>query len=250
SSDTTEVRCLPSARPAEAPRVVLPRETGHKYRVDHRDGLFYLLTNKGARNFRLVTAPAGDPRPENWKELIAHRQDALLEAVHCFAGHAVVAGRENGLQTLRVLDFGTGQTHALDFPEPAYSAALDANPEFKTKAVRFRYQSLVTPVSVYEWDLDGRRRTLLKRTEVLGGYDPSRYVTERIFATAKDGTRIPLSLVYKKGLRRDGTGPLLLYGYGSYGSSLMVLFQPARLSLLDRGVVFALAHVRGGKEMG
>jgi len=250
SSVTTEERCLPSDRPAGEWRVILPRETGHEYDVDHRDGLFYIRTNKGAKNFRLVTAPAVRPQPENWKEVIPHRKDVLLEGVTLFERYGVVSERADGLQRLRVFDWGTGQDHAIDFPEPAYSVFGDANPEFKTTAFRFRYSSFVTPPSVYEYDMDGRKRKLLKQTEVPGGYDPSRYTSERVFATAKGGTRVPVSLVYKTGTRRDGSSPLLLTGYGAYGSSSAVGFQSSRLSLLDRGGTFAIAHVRGGKEMG
>ncbi len=250
SSTTSEVRYLSADRPTESPRVVLPREDDHKYQVHHRDGLFYLRTNKDAKNYRLVTAPAADPRPSNWKELIAHRPAALLEAVDVFARHAVVAEREGGLPKLRVLDLGTGKDHTMAFPEPVYSVFAHTNPEFQTTAFRFNYQSLVTPASVFEYDLNSRKRTLLKQTPVRGGYDAGQYTSERIHATAADGTRIPISLVYRKGVKRDGSAPLLLYGYGAYGASLPVAFQSARLSLLDRGVIYAMAHIRGGKEMG
>jgi oligopeptidase B len=250
SSTTTEVRALPSDRPTAAWRVLLPRQADHEYHVDHRDGLFYLRTNKDAKNFRLVTAPVADSRPENWKEVIGHRAEVLLENVELFANHCVVAEREGGLPRRRVLDLRTGNAHALAFPEPVYAVFGEANPEFQTTVFRFGYQSLVTPRSVFDYDMDSRKRTLLKQTEVLGGYDAARYTSERIFATAPDGTRIPVSLVYRKDVRRDGTSPLLLYGYGSYGSSLPITFSSHRLSLLDRGVVYALAHIRGGKEMG
>jgi oligopeptidase B len=250
SSLTTEVRYLPSDRPADAWRVILPREVKHEYHVDHRNGLFYIHTNKDAKNFRLVTAPVADPGPKNWKEIRPHRADVLLEGISLFADHGVLAERENGLQQLHVLDFNTGKTRRVEFPEPVYSVRQDANREFNTKTFRFHYQSLVTPDSVYDLDMDSLKQTLLKKTEVLGGYDPTQYVSERIHATATDGTKIPVSLVYKKGVKRDGTAPLLLYGYGSYGASLPIMFASARLSLLDRGVVYAMAHIRGGKEMG
>jgi oligopeptidase B len=250
SSTTSEERYLPSDQPAGEWRVILPRETGHEYSADHRDGLFYIRTNKDAKNFRLVTAPVDRPQPENWKQVIPHRKDVLLENVSLFEQHGVVGERAGGLQRLRILDWRTGQDHGIEFPEPVYSVFGDANPEFKTTAFRFRYASLVTPESVYEYDMDSRKRKLLKQTEVLGGYDPTQYLSERIFATARDGVRVPISLVYKKGMKRDGTSPLLLYGYGAYGASIPVAFQPARLSLLDRGVIYAMAHIRGGKEMG
>ncbi len=250
SMTTTEVRALRSDRPTEAPRLLLARENEHEYHVDHRAGLFYIRTNKDAKNFRLVTGPAEDPQPKNWKELIPHRPDVLLEGVDLFAQHAVLSEREAGLPTRRIRDLRNGQDHRLEFPEPVYSVFNDLNPEFQTAVFRFRYQSLITSDSVYDYDMDSHQRTLLKQTEVLGGYDPARYTSERLFATASDGTKIPISLVYKKGLRRDGSNPLLLYGYGSYGSSLSITFQSARLSLLDRGVLYAMAHIRGGKEMG
>jgi oligopeptidase B len=250
SSTTTEVRYLASDRPKGQWRVLLAREPDHRYTVEHRAGRFYIRTNKGAKNFRLVTAPVADPRPKNWKELIPHRKDVLLEFVNLFTGHCVVSEREAGLQHLRVIDLETDKQHRVKFNEPVYSVMPDPNPEFKTTAFRFRYNSLVTPASVVEYDLKTRRRKVLKQTEVLGGYDPAKYISERIFARAVDGTRIPVSLVYKKGVKRDGKSPLLLYGYGAYGFSLPVAFAAQRLSLLDRGVIYAMAHIRGGKEMG
>jgi oligopeptidase B len=250
SSTTTEVRALKADRPTEEFRVVLPREVGHKYQVNHRDGLFYLLTNKDAKNFRLVTAPAKDPRPSNWKELVPHRKDVLLERLELFADHAVLSERANALPRLHVLDLAGGKDHVIDLPEPVYALFPQMNPEFNTTAYRFNYTSLVTPQTVIEYDLKARTRKVLKKMEVRGGYDPANYVSERIYAEAKDGTRIPVSLVYRKGFRKDGRSPLLLYGYGSYGASLGVGFNPSRLTLLDRGIVFAMAHVRGGKEMG
>jgi oligopeptidase B len=250
SSLTTEVRYIPSEDPSDAGRVILPREKDHEYHVDHRDGLFYIITNKDAKNFRLVTAPVNDPRPANWKEVIPHRSDVLLERIDLFEKHGVVAERENGLPKLRVIDFAKDQSTPIDFPEPAYAVFGDANPEFKTDVYRFRYQSFVTPDSVFDYDMNARERKLRKQTEVLGGYDPSRYESQRVFATASDGTRIPISLVYKKGMERNGANPVLLYGYGAYGASMPVSFNSSRLSLLDRGVIYALAHIRGGKEMG
>jgi oligopeptidase B len=250
SSDTSEVRCLPADKPEGAWRVVLPRAKGHRYRVDHRDGLFYITTDKDAKNYRLVTAPADAPEPKNWKEVIPDRADVLLESVDLFANHLVVSERADALQKMRVIDLKTGKDRPVEVPEEICSLSGDNNAEFDTTTYRFRYQSLVTPESVFELDLASGKRTLLKRTEVLGGYDPSAYTSERTHATAKDGTRVPISLVYRKGLKRDGSPPLLLYGYGSYGSSLAITFASARLSLLDRGVVYAMAHVRGGRELG
>jgi oligopeptidase B len=250
SSTTTEVRYLPSDQPASALQVILPREVGHEYYVDHRSGLFYIRTNKDAKNFRVVTAPPSDPQPKNWHEIIPHRPSVLLENIDLFAKHAVVSEREAGLQRLRIHDLDAGTSYLIDLPEPVYSVRGDVNPEFKTPVFRFRYQSFVTPESVFSYDMDGHERTLLKQTEVLGGYDPGQYVSERILATASDGARIPISLVYKKGTKRDSSVPLLLDGYGAYGFSRPVTFSSQRLSLLDRGVIYALAHIRGGSEMG
>jgi oligopeptidase B len=249
SSTTTEVRYLRSDQPDDAPHVVLPREDQHQYSVEHRSGRFFIRTNRNARNFRLVAAPVAEPQPANWEEVVPHRPDVFLEDVQVFAGHCVVGERENGLQKRRVIDLNTGQAHHLEFPEPVYAVFADINPEFQTTAFRYRYQSLITPDSVFEYDMNTRERELLKQTDVRG-YDAGQFVSERIFATATDGTRIPISLAYKKGMKRDGSRPLLLYGYGSYGASLPVTFNAARLSLLERGVVYAMAHIRGGREMG
>jgi oligopeptidase B len=250
SSVTTEERYLASERPTAAWQTILPREQGHEYYADQRDGLFYIRTNKGAENFRLVTAPVAEPRPARWKELIAHRPDALLQNVALFARHAVLTEWESGLPKALVLDFARNKQHSIELREPAYAVQPDLNPEYDTNLFRYHYQSFVTPDSVYDYDMDAHRAKLLKRPEVLGGYDPSRYESERVTATASDGARIPVTLVYRKGLRRDGKAPLLLYGYGAYGASQPVTFQSQRLSLLDRGVVYALVHIRGGSEMG
>jgi oligopeptidase B len=223
--------------------------------VDHgvtagRD-LLYIRTNAGGRrNFRLVTAPLDDPRPERWHELIAHRDDVMLEDVDVFADHYVVHERADGLVRLRVTDLASGDAHHMAFPEPAYEVSADVNAEFETRAYRLRYQSFVTPASVFDYEIAPRRLTLLKQTPVLGGFDPADYRSERIHATAPDGTRVPISLVYRVGTVRDGSSPMLLAGYGAYGIAYPVTFSSSRLSLLDRGVAFAIAHVRGGGELG
>jgi oligopeptidase B len=250
SKDTTEARYIPSDRPTAQPHLVLPREKDHEYYVDHRDGLLYIRTNKGAKNFRLVTAPVSDAQPKNWKEIIAPGKAVKIEDFDLFANHMVVTEREDGLLKLKVTDFRSGKTQNVDFPEPVYTAGGSTNPEYNTKTFRFNYQSLITPSSVFDYDMDSGKRTLLKQTEVLGGYDPSRYTSERIYATAQDGTKIPMSVVYRKGLKLDGKNPALLYGYGSYGISIDPTFSSSRLSLLDRGVVYAIAHIRGGGELG
>ena len=255
SFTSTEVRCLPAASPGGAWRVILPREPDHEYEVDHGTGpdadLFYIRTNgAGRRNFRLVIAPADDPRPARWTELLPHRDDVMLEGVDVFAGHWVAQEREHGLLRLRVTRLADGASHDVGFPEPAYEVAPEVNAEFVTTRYRFRYQSFVTPPSVFEEDVVTRERTLLKRTEVLGDFDPARYRCERVHATAPDGTRVPISLVRPGEAPRDGSGPLLLAGYGAYGIPYPVTFSSNRLSLLDRGVTVAIAHVRGGGELG
>jgi oligopeptidase B len=250
SHTASEARVLRATEPAGEWRVVAPRSKEHEYDVDHRGELFYIRTNDKGRNFRLVTAPVADPRRENWKELIAHRDDVMLEDVNLFADWMVLGEREGGLPQFRIYSFANGQSHNIRFPEPTYAAFPSSNPEFKTGKFRYSYQSLVTPSSVYDYDMSGRESELLKRTEVLGGYDMAQYQSERIYATAKDGTRVPISLIYKKGTKRDGTAPLLLEAYGSYGFAYPVNFSSNRLSLLDRGMVYAIAHIRGGGEMG
>ncbi|HAF24486.1 MAG TPA: oligopeptidase B, partial [Blastocatellia bacterium] len=218
--------------------------------VDHRGDLFYIRTNKGAKNFRVVTAPVSDPAQQNWKELIAHRPEVKIEDINLFADHLVLSEWEKGLQQIEIHDFKTSKNHHIAFPEPVYSAALAQNREFASPVVRYNYQSLVTPSSVFDYDMNTGKATLLKETEVPGGFDKSNYKSERLFATASDGTKIPLSVVYRKGTKLDGSAPLLLYGYGSYGISIAPTFNSNRLSLVDRGVIYVIAHIRGGGELG
>jgi oligopeptidase B len=249
SSTTSECRIIPAGKPTEAPRLLLPREEGHRYEADHRDGLLYIRSDKGAKNYRLVTAPVDDPSPKNWKELVKHRDTVLLDRAQLFANYCVLSETEAGLPYLRVMDLRSGDSHRIDVPEAVYSIGSDANPEFDTATLRYRYESLVTQDSVYDYDMATRERKLMKQTEVRG-HDPARYTSERLMATASDGAKIPISLVYKKGLVRDGKAPIFLYGYGSYGASMTANFDSNLLSLLDRGVVYAIGHVRGGREMG
>lgn len=250
STDTSEVRYLRSDQPEGAFRVFLPREKKHRYDLDHREGLFYIRSNKNAKNFQILTAPAGEADPGNWKVFAAHQDDVLIQGVDLFKNYAVILEKHQALNRLRVHDFTTGERHSLAFPEPVYSAFPAGNPEYDTAVYRYSYQSLVTPSSVFDYDMAARQSTLLKQQEVLGGYDPSQYVTERLWAPARDGVRVPLSVVYKKGFKRDGKGPLFLYAYGSYGFGTPATFSSARLSLLDRGMAYAIAHIRGGDEMG
>jgi oligopeptidase B len=250
SKTSTESRYLPADKPTTDLKVVLPRQPDHEYDADHRGNLFYIRTNKGAQNFRIVTAPVTDPSEKNWKEFVSHRPAVKVEAISLFADHAVLSEWENGLQQLEVIDFKSNKRKRIEFPEPVYSAGLDANREFNTTVVRYNYNSLVTPNSVFDYEMNTGKATLMKQTEVPGGFDRASYKSERLFATASDGTRIPMSMVYRKGVKLDGTAPLLLYAYGSYGISIPPSFSSSRLSLLDRGVIYVIAHIRGGGELG
>ena len=250
SKTSTEVSYLLASEPNAALKMILPRQPEHEYDVNHRDGLFYIRTNKGAKNFRIVTAPVSDPSEKNWKEFVAHRPAVKVDGITLFADHAVLSEWENGLQQLEVVDFKNDKRHNIKFPEPVYSANLSGIREYNTSVVRFAYNSLVTPYSVFDYDMNTGKTTLLKQTEVPGGFDRANYKAERVFATAPDGTKIPMSMVYRKGVKLDGTAPLLLYGYGSYGASIPPTFSSSRLSLLDRGVIYVIAHIRGGGELG
>jgi oligopeptidase B len=248
SATTSEVRCLPSHDVRAEWKVLLPRVDGQENYVEHRDGLFYIRTNKGAPNFRLVTAPVHEPL--KWKEMVAPQSKVMLEGVYLFQDHCGLAERDEGQERLQVIHLASGQKHEIELHEKVYSVMPSTNPEFLTSTFRLQMQSLTTPPTIYDYDLEKRTLKLLKRTPVLGGYDPAHYVSERAFAKATDGTRIPITLVYKKGTPRDGTNPLLLYAYGAYGFPMAIRFSSPRLSLLDRGVTYAIAHVRGGGEMG
>ena len=250
SKTSSEVRYLLASEPSSELKVILPREADHEYDVSYRNNLFYIRTNKGAKNFRVVTAPVSDPSEKNWKEFVPHRPAVKVEGVDLFADHAVLSEWEGGLQQLEVIDFKTNKHRRVEFPEPVYSVFLSANREFNTNIVRYSYNSLVTPNSTFDYDMNTGKSVLLKQTEVPGGFDRTNYKAERVFATASDGTKIPMSMVYRKGVKLDGSAPLLLYGYGSYGASIPPTFSSTRLSLLDRGVIFVIAHIRGGGELG
>ncbi len=250
SHTTSEVRALPASRPRDPWRTIAPRVQGREYYVDHRGAEFWIRVNDRGRNFRLVAAPAADPGPARWTEVVPHREEVMLTGVSCFAGHVVLSEREDALPHLTVLEPERRRSRRVPFAEPAYSVGPSANEQFETGTFRYTYQSFLTPASVYDLDVATLDSRLLKRTPVLGGWDPDRYEMERVQATAPDGTAIPLTLLHRKGFRRDGTAPCLLYGYGSYGVPSNVTFSPSRFSLVDRGVVYALAHVRGGGDLG
>jgi oligopeptidase B len=247
---TSEFRYLAAADPAGAPQLLLARRHGHEYDVEHHAEHFYIRTNDAAQNFRLVRAPVDDPSRQRWEEVIPHRPDVLLEGIEVFRDYLVIQERQRGLTHITVHPWGGAAAHELTFDEPAYVAYLAENEELDTAVLRYRYTSLTTPPSVYDYDMATRQATLLKREEVLGDFAPERYRTERIYAPSADGVEVPISLVYRTDARRAGGNPLLLYGYGAYGISTDPLFSAARLSLLDRGFVYAIAHVRGGEDLG
>jgi oligopeptidase B len=245
-----EYRMLDAAKPESELKLIQPREPEHLYSVEHRGDDFYIRTNWKAKNHRLMKAPVSNPAKQNWQEVIPHRADVLLEGFEIFRDQLVLQERREGLSRLRVRSWDGKDDHYIEFDEPAYLARIGANPEMETSSLRYIYTSLTTPSSTYDYDMAKRQRVLRKRTEVLGGFDPADYKTERRFAQARDGQRVPISIVYRKTTPLNGKSPLLLYGYGSYGSSSEATFSSPRLSLLDRGFVFAIAHVRGGQEMG
>ena len=248
--NTSEVHYLEADQPTGGFKVISPRQSELEYSVEHHSDQFLIVTNVDAVNFKLMRAPINNPSRENWEEVIPHRESVKLDSISAFQNHLVISEREGGLRKIRIRNLATSQEHTVDFPEPVYTVHQGRNPEFNTATLRFNYGSLVTPMSVFDYEMDERTRELKKQDEVLGGYDPSLYKSERIFAEAADGTPIPISLVYKKGLSKDGKNPLLLYGYGSYGINSDPYFSSNRLSLLDRGFGYAIAHVRGGEEMG
>jgi oligopeptidase B len=249
SHTTSESHVLDAARPAGALRVVAPRRQGHEYEVDHRGGEFYIRTNDRGRNFRLVAAPVADPSPAKWREIVPHRDDVMLEHVDVFEDFYALLERQDALPRVRLVG-ASGKSVKVAMPEPVYSLAPGDNREFKAKAYRYVYTSFVTPESVYDVDAETGESALVKRTPV-PNYDPSLYAQERTYAVAPDGARVPVSLVYKKGAQaRDGRAPVYLMGYGSYGVTIPVAFRLTPVSMLDRGVTFAFAHVRGGGDLG
>ena len=247
---TTEVRFIDAEAPLSEPVVIAPRQRGVEYGVAHQGDRFLILTNLDAENFRLMEAPVSSPGREHWRELIPHRDDVLLEGVRPFRDHIVLSERTGGLNRLVVMGVRDGVRHEIEFDESAYDVWVDDNREYDTGTLRFGYTSLTTPVSIYDYTMSTGERELVKQREVLGGYDPSAYVSERVMAPARDGVEIPLSILRRTDLPMDGSAPLLLHAYGSYGSSSDPGFNPEVVSLLDRGFSYAIAHVRGGQEMG
>lgn len=247
---STEYRFLDANTPDGEFTIVQPREPDHEYNVDHYGDKFYIRTNWKAENFRLMETSAATPSKVNWQEVIPNRNDVFLQDFEIFKDYLVVTERKNGLREIRIRPWDGSEEHYLQFDEPAYVAYVGTNPEFDTPILRYGYQSMTTPDSTFDYNMATRERTLLKQQPVLGGFDKNDYVTERLFAPANDGTMVPISLVYKKGFEKDGSNPCLLYGYGSYGISMEPYFSSPHLSLLDRGFVYAIAHVRGGQEMG
>ncbi len=248
---STEYRFLPADRPEGEWTVFQPRRRELEYDIDHHEGRWFVRTNLEAKNFRLMETPEGATTLDHWKEVLPHREDVLLEGMEVFRDFVVLEERIGGIVHLRILPLREGlEDHAIAFRDDAYVAYVGTNPQFDTELLRIGYQSMTTPPTVYDYDPRTRKLELKKQQEVLGGFSPEDYVSERLFAPARDGVKVPISLVYRKGFRRDGTSPLLLYGYGSYGYSLDPSFSTARLSLLDRGFAFAIAHVRGGSELG
>ncbi|HEX2737168.1 MAG TPA: S9 family peptidase [Acidimicrobiia bacterium] len=255
SKTTSETRCIDADDPTSEPFVVEPRRPGVEYHVEHHRSpelgeRFYVLTNDdGADNFKLMVTPVSSPGRAQWREVLAHRPEVRLDDVDAFAHHLVVTERADALERMVVTRFTDDDTHVIAMPEPVYSVHAGSNPDYDTTVLRYQYTSMVVPGSSYDYDMDAKTATLVKRQPVLG-YDPERYETHREWATAPDGTRVPISLVHRRGLAHDGSAPCLLYGYGSYEISIDPTFSSARLSLLERDFVFAIAHVRGGGELG
>ena len=247
---SSEMKIIDADKPTAAFVSFQPRVKDVLYSISPLEDKFLIRTNWNAKNFRLMECPIGKTDMSNWKDVIPHREDVLLEDVEEFKDYIVLTERKDGLVKLRVRSLKDGAEHYIDFGEPAYLAYVGANPEYNSTTLRYGYTSMTTPNSTFDYNLATREKKLMKQQEVLGGYDPKQYVTERVYATATDGTKIPVSIVYKKGLVKDGKAPLLLYGYGSYGNTLDASFSSTRLTLLNRGFVYAIAHIRGGQEMG
>ena len=249
SADTTEVRYMKADQAKSDFTVFLPREKQHRYFLDHRENLFYIRSDKNAKNFQVFTAPEDDPSTKNWKISIPQDKDVLIQDIDLFHDFAVAVEKSQALNRMRIFDFKSGTWRAISFPEPVYSAVPGDTPDYTSTTYRYSYQSLVTPPTVFDYDTESGKSLLLKQQEV-PGYVASQYVSERQWVTVRDGVKVPLSIVYKKGFERDGKRPLLLYGYGSYAIGMPAAFTSSRLVLLDRGLAFVIAHIRGGDDMG
>ena len=246
-----EYRYLPADNPTGEWKLISPRREGHEYSADFDQGEFYITTNKDAENFKVVRAPLSDPSEKNWTDFIPYNPEVKVEDISFFKDYAIVSERENGLEYLRVLDRKTKRAPArIETPESVYTMSMGMNPEYDTPGIRYNYSSMITPGSTYEFDLKTRKSTLIKQQEIPSGYDKSKYETTRVWATARDGVKVPISVMMLKGTKLDGKAPMLLYAYGSYGISMDPNFSTARLSLVDRGMVYAIAHIRGGSELG
>ena len=250
SHTTSEARYIPASQPTADWKIIEPRKQGVEYYPDHNGDSFYIRTNDTGRNFRLVTAPVTDPSAKNWHEIMAHNPDVMLDEIDLFKNFMVLYEREGGLPQIRVVDLRSGKPNRIAFPEPAYAAYPYTNRVYDTTDFHYGYQSPITPASVFAYDMEKGTSTLLKQKEVPGGYDRNKYVVEQIYAVASDGVHVPISVLRLKTAKLDGTGPLYLYGYGSYGVSLDMTFNSNIFSMVDRGVVYAVAHIRGGGEMG
>ena len=247
---SSEYRILPADQPMADFKVFQPRMKEVLYDLEHANGLFYIRTNMNAKNFKVMTSTESNTNVTSWSELVPHKDSILIEGLDVFKNYIMLSERKKGLTQIHVINTSTGAEHYLDFGEPSYAAYPMSTPEYNTDVIRYSYTSLTTPGSVFDYNMSSKEKKLMKQQEVVGGYNAEDYVTERLYATAKDGTKVPISIVYKKGFKKDGAAPLLLYGYGSYGASMDASFSSGRLSLLDRGFAFAIAHIRGGQEMG
>jgi len=247
---SSEYRILPADQPMADFKVFQPRMKEVLYDLEHANGLFYIRTNMNAKNFKVMTSTESNTNVTSWSELVPHKDSILIEGLDVFKNYIMLSERKKGLTQIHVINTSTGAEHYLDFGEPSYAAYPMPTPEYNTDVIRYSYTSLTTPGSVFDYNMSSKEKKLMKQQEVVGGYNAEDYVTERLYATAKDGTKVPISIVYKKGFKKDGAAPLLLYGYGSYGASMDASFSSGRLSLLDRGFAFAIAHIRGGQEMG
>jgi len=250
STLSSEFRFLDADKPVADFNIIQPRERTLEYEVSHHDDHFYILTNLDARNFRLMKAPVTAPGKENWTEVIAHRENTFLQDIELFEDYLVVNEREKGLNHLRIMPWNGKDEHYIDFQEDAYVANISVNRESESQKLRYGYSSMTTPYSIIDYNMETREKELMKEQEVLGDFDKENYETKRITATARDGVEVPITMVHRKGVKPNGKNPLLLYGYGSYGNTIDPYFSSPRLSLLDRGFVFAIAHIRGGQIYG